>query len=180
MRELNRFLRGMVAWVGYPQMCVRYERQAHAAGVTKYPLRKMIRLAWTAAISFSPLPLRLSFLGAGLVTFLAIEETVRAVVEHLSGRAVPGWASLMVVVCLSNAALMIAVGLLGEYAAKMFEESKGCRLHVVADTWNLTHRTTDDDNVGFQSPDTAPQNDLYAISWGADTLSGSVAIRVKA
>jgi len=46
MRELHRFLRGMVAWVGYPQICVRYERQARAAGVTKYPVRKMIRLAW--------------------------------------------------------------------------------------------------------------------------------------
>jgi dolichol-phosphate mannosyltransferase len=140
MRELHRFLRGMVAWVGYPQICVRYERQARAAGVTKYPLRKMIRLAWTAAISFSPLPLRLSFFGAGLMTFLAIEETVRAVVEYLSGRTVSGWASLMVVVCLSNAALMIAVGLLGEYVAKIFEESKGRPLYVVADTWNIAQK----------------------------------------
>jgi polyisoprenyl-phosphate glycosyltransferase len=137
MRELHRFLRGMVAWVGYPQICVRYERQARAAGVTKYPLTKMIRLAWTAAISFSPLPLRLSFFGAGIMTLLAIEETVRAIVEHLTGSTVPGWTSLMVVVCLCNAALMIAVGLLGEYVAKIFEESKGRPLYVVADTWNL-------------------------------------------
>lgn len=138
MRELHRFLRGMVSWVGYPQICVRYERQARAAGVTKYPLTKMIRLAWTAAVSFSPLPLRLSFLGAGVMTLVAIEETVRAIVEHLSGRTVPGWTSLMVVVCLCNAALMIAVGLLGEYVAKIFEESKGRPLYVVADTWNLS------------------------------------------
>jgi hypothetical protein len=60
MRELHRFLRGMVAWVGYPQICVRYERQARVAGTTKYPLSRMIRLAWTAAVSFSPLPLRMS------------------------------------------------------------------------------------------------------------------------
>jgi dolichol-phosphate mannosyltransferase len=97
----------------------------------------MIRLAWTAAVSFSPLPLRLSFFGAAAMTLVAIEETVRALVAHLSGRTVPGWTSLMVVVCLCNAALMIAVGLLGEYVAKIFEESKGRPLYVVADTWNL-------------------------------------------
>jgi glycosyltransferase involved in cell wall biosynthesis len=138
MRELHRFLRGMVAWVGYPQTCVQYERQARAAGTTKYPLRKMIKLAWNAAVSFSPLPLRLSFFGAGAMTLFAIEETVRALIEHLSGRTIPGWTSLMVVLCLSNAALMIAVGLLGEYVAKIFEESKGRPLYVVADTWNLS------------------------------------------
>src|SRR5277367_1961211 len=110
MPEFIGFFRGMVAWVGYPQICVQYQRQARAAGETKYPLTKMIRLAWTAAVSFSPLPLRLSFFGAGIMTFLAIEETVRAIVEHLTGSTVPGWTSLMVVVCLCNAALMIAVG----------------------------------------------------------------------
>ncbi len=142
MHELHRFLRGMVAWVGYPQVCVPYERHARTAGVTKYPLRKMIRLAWTAATSFSPLPLRLSFFGAGVMTLLAIEETVRALVQHFTGNTVSGWTSLMVVICLCNAALMIAVGLLGEYVAKIFEESKARPLYVVADTWNFAPRTT--------------------------------------
>jgi dolichol-phosphate mannosyltransferase len=151
MRELHRFLRGMVAWVGYPQICVQYQRQARAAGVTKYPLRKMIRLAWNAAVSFSPLPLRLSFFGAGLMVVLAVEETVRALVEHLSGKTVPGWTSLMVVLCLSNAALMIAVGLLGEYVARIFEESKGRPLYIVADTWNLTRNPAKEDANVFKS-----------------------------
>jgi dolichol-phosphate mannosyltransferase len=137
MRELHRFLRGMVAWVGYPQICVRYERQTRAAGETKYPLRKMIRLALTAAISFSALPLRLSFLGAGIMTLVAIEETIRALVGHYSGQTVPGWTSVMVIVCLSNAALMISVGILGEYVGKIYEEGKARPLYVVADTWNL-------------------------------------------
>ncbi|MFZ0523949.1 MAG: glycosyltransferase family 2 protein, partial [Candidatus Acidiferrales bacterium] len=143
MRELHRFLRGMVAWVGYPQICVPYERQARAAGETKYPLRKMIRLAWTAAVSFSALPLRLSFFGAGIMTLVAIEETVRAVVEHFAGHTVPGWTSLMVIVCLSNAALMIAVGLLGEYVGRIYEEGKGRPLYVVADAWNLAEPAHD-------------------------------------
>ena len=137
MRELHRFLRGMVAWVGYPQICVPYERQARAAGETKYPLRKMIRLAWTAAVSFSALPLRISFSGAGIMALVAIEEAIRAFIAHFSGKTVPGWTSLMVVVCLSNAALMIAVGILGEYVGRIYEEGKGRPLYVVADTWNL-------------------------------------------
>jgi glycosyltransferase involved in cell wall biosynthesis len=142
MRELHRFLRGMVAWVGYPQICVRYERQPRGAGVTKYPFRKMARLAWTAAVSFSALPLRLSFFGAGMMTLVAIEEAIRALVEHFSGKTVPGWTSLMVVLCLSNAALMIAVGILGEYVGRIYEEGKGRPLYVIADAWNLTQSPT--------------------------------------
>ena len=61
MRETHRFLRGMVAWVGFPQIAVPFVRAPRAAGETKYPLSKMLRFAWTAAISFSPLPLQMSF-----------------------------------------------------------------------------------------------------------------------
>ena len=141
MRELHRFLRGMVAWVGYPQTCVAYEREKRAAGITKYPLRKMVRLALTAAVSFSALPLRISFLGAGIMTLVATEEAGRALLEHFAGKTVPGWTSLMVVLCLSNAALMIAVGILGEYVGRIYEEGKGRPLYLVADTWNVPHNS---------------------------------------
>ena len=154
MRELHRFLRGMVAWVGYPQVCVPYKRQARVAGVTKYPLRKMIRLAWTAAVSFSALPLRISFVGAGIMTLEAIEEAIRAFIEHFSGKTVPGWTSLMVVLCLSNAALMIAVGILGEYVGRIYEEGKGRPLYLVADTWNLTQRENREAITGYPADST--------------------------
>lgn len=137
MRELHRFLRGMVAWMGYPHVCVRYERQARVAGETKYPLRKMIGLAWTAAVSFSPLPLRISFFAAGAMMLLAIEEAVRAFIAYLAGNTVPGWTSMMIVLCLSNSVLLMTVGVLGEYVAKIFEEGKGRPLYIVADTWNV-------------------------------------------
>jgi len=151
MRELHRFLRGMVAWVGYPQICVPYERQARAAGGTKYPLRKMVRLAWTAAVSFSALPLKISFVGAGLMTLVALEEAVRAFIAHFSGRTVAGWTSLMVVLCLSNAALMIMVGILGEYVGRVYEEGKGRPLYIVADAWNLMPRETGTNDPGRQT-----------------------------
>jgi dolichol-phosphate mannosyltransferase len=144
MGELHRFLRGMVAWVGYQQVCVLYERRARVAGATKYPLRKMIALAWTAAVSFSPMPLRISFVAAGLMALLAIEEAVRAFAAYLSGRTVPGWTSLMIVLCMSSAALLLTVGILGEYVAKIFEEGKGRPLYIVADTWNIAPNSPSD------------------------------------
>jgi len=150
MRELHRFLRGMVVWVGYPQVCVPYDRHPRAAGETKYPFRKMLRLALTAAVSFSALPLRCSFFGAGVMALLAIEEAIRALIAHFSGRTVPGWTSLMVVLCLSNAALMIAVGILGEYVGRTYEEGKARPLYVIADAWNLTQRATGQEAVGFR------------------------------
>ncbi len=141
MRELHRFLRGMVAWVGYPQICVRYERQPRVAGTTKYPLRRMIHLAWNAAVSFSPLPLRMSFFAGALMALLAIEEAAGAFIAYLHGRTVPGWTSLMIVLCMSNAALLITVGILGEYVGRIFEESKGRPLYIVADAWNVAPKS---------------------------------------
>jgi dolichol-phosphate mannosyltransferase len=151
MREVHRFLRGMVAWVGYPQTCVQYQRQERCAGTTKYPLIKMLRLASTAAISFSALPLRLSFFGAGLMTLVAIEETIRAIVRYFSGHTVPGWTSLMVIVCLSNAALMISIGILGEYVGRIYEEGKARPLYLVADTWNLPQSAINEEAEGSRS-----------------------------
>jgi dolichol-phosphate mannosyltransferase len=158
MRELHRFLRGMVAWVGYPQICVRYERQARVAGTTKYPLSRMIRLAWNAAVSFSPLPLRMSFFAGAIMALLAIEEAVRALIAFNAGRTVPGWTSLMIVLCISNAALLITVGILGEYVGRIFEESKGRPLYIVADAWNLAPRSAPD------APDRAAQLEQEAAA----------------
>jgi dolichol-phosphate mannosyltransferase len=141
MRELHRFLRGMVAWAGYPQICVPYQRQARVAGVTKYPLGKMVRLAWNAAVSFSPFPLRMSFYAAALMTLLGLEEAARAFYAYISGRAVPGWTSIMIQDSLSNAVVFVILGILGEYVAKIYEESKGRPLYIVADTWNLADRS---------------------------------------
>jgi polyisoprenyl-phosphate glycosyltransferase len=140
MRELHRFLRGMVAWAGYAQICVPYQRQARVAGTTKYPLAKMVRLAWNAAVSFSPLPLRISFYAAAFMALLALEEVGRAIFEYLSGRTVPGWTSMMIMDSLANAVVLTILGVLGEYVAKIYEEGKGRPLYIVADTWNMTDK----------------------------------------
>ena len=135
MRETHRFLRGMVAWVGFPQTAVAFERPPRAAGTTKFPVRHMARFAWTAALSFSPAPLRVSFALAVLVAAVGMAEGVYAVVRQLLGLHVePGWTSLLIVVCLIGAAVLLSIGVLGEYVARIFEQVKGRPLYVVSVT----------------------------------------------
>jgi dolichol-phosphate mannosyltransferase len=143
MRETHRFLRGMVAWVGYPQVAVPYHRLARTAGKTKYPLSKMIAFAWTAATSFSTLPLKLSIINGILVGLFGIEEAVRAVLAHFLGwYAVSGWASLTILTSLIGSSLLIGLGILGEYIGKLYEQAKNRPLYLVARTINVTPTST--------------------------------------
>src|ERR1035437_4922827 len=137
MRETHRFLRGMVAWVGYPQFALKYQRAKRVAGETKYPLRKMLALAWTAATSFSTVPLHVSII-LGLVTgIIGIEEGGRAILASLFGwYTVPGWTSLMVVTSIVGSALLISVGILGQYVGKIYEQSKDRPLYPVPRPFN--------------------------------------------
>ncbi len=121
MRETHRFLRGMVAWVGFAQTAVPYVRQPRVKGETKYPLVKMLRFAWTAAISFSPTPLRLSFALGVLLGVIGMAQGINAVVRHMLGMfTVPGWTSLMVAICFIGGAILISIGILGEYIGRIF------------------------------------------------------------
>lgn len=136
MRETHRFLRGMVAWVGFPQAEIVYRREQRLVGVTKYPLRKMLAFSWVAATSFSTLPLRLSMIFGAMVGLLGLEEGIRAALAHFLGwYTVPGWTSLTVLVSLIGSALLISIGILGEYVAKLYEQSKGRPLYIVARTF---------------------------------------------
>ena len=155
MRETHRFLRGMVAWVGFPQTAVTFERPARAAGETKYPLRRMVHFAWTAALSFSPAPLRVSFAFAVLVSAVGMGEAAYAVVRKVAGLPVePGWTSLLIVVCLIGAGILISIGVLGEYVARIFEEVKGRPLYVVSVSANLARgRPLDDKAAGVVAAD---------------------------
>ena len=145
MRETHRFLRGMVAWVGYPQIAVPYERQERAAGSTKYPLRKMLAFAWTAATSFSALPLKVSIVVGVIVGLFGIEEAARALLAHFLGwYTVPGWVSLTIITSLIGSSLLISVGVLGEYVGKIYEQSKNRPLYLVARTFNVPEGTPSD------------------------------------
>ena len=138
MRETHRFLRGMIAWAGYPQVAVKYERAPRVAGSTKYPLRKMVAFAWTAATSFSTLPLKISVVLGMLFGLFGVEEGLRAILASLLGwYTVPGWTSLMAVTSLIGGALLVSIGILGQYVGRIYEQSKGRPLYLVARTYNL-------------------------------------------
>jgi glycosyltransferase involved in cell wall biosynthesis len=138
MRETHRFLRGMVAWVGYAQVAVPYERGERAAGESKYSLSKMLSFAWTAATSFSTLPLRISTFMGLIVTLFGLIEAVRAVFAHVfHWYTVTGWTSLLVTLCVIGGTLLISIGVLGEYVGKLYEQSKDRPLYLVARTINL-------------------------------------------
>ena len=138
MRETHRFLRGMVAWLGYPQCALKYERAPRAAGATKYPFTKMLAFAWTAATSFSTLPLQISIVLGVIIGLFGLEEAVRASLARLLGwYVVPGWTSLMVVTSVIGSALLISVGIVGQYVGRIYEESKDRPLYLVARTFNV-------------------------------------------
>ena len=138
MRETHRFLRGMVAWVGYAQIAVPYERAARVAGKSKYPLHKMLAFAWTAATSFSILPLRIIMTFGLVVTLFGVEEAVRAVLAHIfNWYTVRGWTELIVVISVLGGTMLMSIGMLGEYIGKIYEQSKERPLYLVARTLNV-------------------------------------------
>jgi len=136
MRETHRFLRGMIAWVGYPQIAVTYDRQPRVAGTTKYPLWKMLTFSWTASTSFSTVPVRIAGITGILVGAMGIEEIGRTLFFRFMGwYTVPGWASLMVAICLIGSAVLISIAIVGEYVANVYEQSKDRPLYLVARTF---------------------------------------------
>jgi dolichol-phosphate mannosyltransferase len=132
MRERHRFLRGMAAWVGFRQVGVPYKREARFAGETKYPFRKMFRLAINAVTSFSYFPLQiatyLGFLCAG-ASALAIGVVI---IMRLSGsQAFLGQASTLIAVLFLGGIQLISLGILGEYLGRVYDEVKGRPLYVL-------------------------------------------------
>jgi dolichol-phosphate mannosyltransferase len=143
LREQHRFVRGMVAWVGFRQTAVHYQRPARFAGETKYPLRKMLRFAIDGITSFSIVPLRAAiWLGvmAGLIAGVAAAWAVYARFED---RVVPGWTTLMILVGLGSSAQLLMTGILGEYVGRIYEEVKRRPLYIVSREVNLPARDDD-------------------------------------
>jgi glycosyltransferase involved in cell wall biosynthesis len=138
MRETHRFLRGMVAWVGFPQIGVQYERSPRVAGSTKYTMTKMVSFAWTAATSFSILPLKASTWLGVIVTLMGLGEAIHAFLAKIfHWYVLPGWSSLTVLVSIIGGATLVSIGMLGEYIGKLYEQTKNRPLYLVSQTVNI-------------------------------------------
>jgi polyisoprenyl-phosphate glycosyltransferase len=136
-REQHRFMRGLIAWLGLKEATVPFARGPRAAGTTKYPTLKMAAFAWTAITSFSGLPLRLGMLLGLFMTALGALYFVYAAYRALIVQAtVPGWTSLVFLQIFFSGATLLSIGLVGEYLARIYEESKRRPLYVLRDTVN--------------------------------------------
>ncbi len=131
MPERNRFVRGMVSWIGLRQMPLLYDRQARFAGRTKYPFAKMFRFAFDAITGFSVKPLKIAILLGGMAGVLALLSLAYVFFSWITGNVVTGWTSLMVVVLLLGSAQLFVLGIIGEYLGQIFLESKGRPLFVI-------------------------------------------------
>jgi polyisoprenyl-phosphate glycosyltransferase len=139
LREQHRFMRGMVAWLGLREAVIPFRRPPRVAGTTKYPAWKMARFAWTAISSFSALPLKLSLVGGLLLTAFGIFYSVSVIYEAIVLRTtVRGWSSLVCLQLLFSGAVLTALGLIGDYVARIYEEVKGRPLYVLTEAINLS------------------------------------------
>jgi glycosyltransferase involved in cell wall biosynthesis len=142
-REQHRFMRGLVAWLGLKEAIVPFHREARAYGSTKYPLFKMLQLAWTAVSSFSALPLRLSTTLGTFVTLFGLGYFLYSIFAALVAKTtIPGWTSLVCLQIVFSGTILTAVGLVGSYVARIYEESKQRPLYVVTGLNNLEIRET--------------------------------------
>jgi polyisoprenyl-phosphate glycosyltransferase len=135
MPERDRFVRGMVSWIGFSQVAVPYHRAPRVAGSTKFSLIKMMRFATDGIVSFSIVPLRLATWVGFLASGIAILGILIAVLERLFGVVglVKGWASLVIAVLFLGGVQLICMGIIGEYVGRIYGESKRRPLYVVRD-----------------------------------------------
>ena len=133
LRERNRFLRGLRSWVGFKQIGVEYERESRHAGVPKYTLRKLLKLALSGYIGFSALPLRaaaaMGFLAAGTGFALAAWTIVTKIRDIDSPR---GWASTLAVVLFVGGAQLVMLGVIGEYLSRVYDEVRQRPIYIVS------------------------------------------------
>jgi dolichol-phosphate mannosyltransferase len=134
LRERDRFVRGLVSWVGFRYCCIEFDAPPRFAGQSNYPLGKMLRFARTGVISFSKLPLKVASLLGLVVSGLSLAYGLFAVLAYffLARQVMPGWASIVLVTTFLGGCQLLFLGLIGEYIATIFDEIKRRPVYIVA------------------------------------------------
>lgn len=132
-KEVNLFLRGMLPLVGFKSTCVPYARHERLAGKSKYPLRKMLALAFEGITSLSIQPLRLIMGLGGIIAVLSFVGVVWSVIVALLDKSVPGWASMTSIICFIGGVQLICLGILGEYIGKIYLEVKQRPRYIISE-----------------------------------------------
>ncbi|MBB6729535.1 glycosyltransferase family 2 protein [Cohnella zeiphila] len=131
MPERNRYVRGLVSWVGFSQTAVDYARQERAGGISKYPLRKMLKLFLDGMTSFSTKPIKLASVGGSALAGAGLAYGIVAAAVGLAGADVAALHYFAALQLLLAGVVLIALGLVGEYVARIFDEARGRPLYIV-------------------------------------------------
>jgi polyisoprenyl-phosphate glycosyltransferase len=141
IQEKNRFVRGLVSWVGFKQIAVEYERDERLAGESKYPLKKMLKLSMDGITSFSYKPLKLaSYAGVTLSGVGFIYLLVVLYLKLFTDSTITGWSSLIVIQLFFSGIILIILGMIGEYIGRIYDETKNRPLYIVREKYQLETR----------------------------------------
>ena len=132
-REVNLFLRGMFPLVGFKSTSVYYERHERLAGKSKYPLRKMLSLAFDGITSLSIKPIRLITGFGGVVAFLSFIGVIWALIAAAMGKTVAGWTSMTCIICFVSGIQLVSLGVIGEYIGKIYLETKARPRYIISE-----------------------------------------------
>ncbi len=136
-KERDLFLRGIFSWIGFRSTTLTFDAPARQFGKTKYSFATMMRLAWKGTTSFSFKPLRIALLFGSLLSLASFAFGAYALLAYFRGETIPGWASLIIAVMILGGTQLLAIGLLGEYIAKLFTESKKRPRYLIKDSINI-------------------------------------------
>jgi len=149
VQERARFLRGLVHWIGYRQSIVPYRPDKRFAGVTKYSVTKMLRLAFDGIFSFSRAPLHLATWMGFIATLSAIVYAGYGLYQKLVVRtALPGWTSLLLVMLLLGGVQLVTLGILGSYIARIYDEVRRRPVYLVKESYGLGTTPSDSQAAG--------------------------------
>jgi len=138
LTEKNKFVRGLISWIGFVQIPFYYERDERLAGETKYPMKKMIRFALNGILYFSKKPLKLAIQMGLLSTMVAFVFFVYILYGYFySGQTVAGWASTLTIVVFFGGIQLLTIGLVAQYIANIFDEVKGRPDYIIANKVNF-------------------------------------------
>lgn len=153
MPEKHRFVRGMVAWIGFKQVALPYERQQRAAGVSKYPLRKMLKFAADGIISFSSRPLRLATNLGLTVSALALLGIIYALFLRIFTSVwIEGWTALFIAIVFFGGVQLLCIGIIGEYLGRIYTEIKGRPLYIIKENLGAKNEAGYDTESTEQTP----------------------------
>jgi glycosyltransferase involved in cell wall biosynthesis len=142
--EKNRYIRGIISWLGFKSIAVPFVREKRFAGTTKYPLKKMLKFASDAIISFSHKPLKLATYFGFFLSFASFAYLIVTIILKVFSiiQTVPGWASIVAINLFFNGIILLILGIIGEYIGRIYDEAKNRPLYVIRELVNFDESKT--------------------------------------